>query len=239
MAIALVLASAATPAAQSISATPADIRRLLDGIFEARNDIARLRTGDAALRTELSAELDDIHKEVIHLKSGKPMDEPAARTYVRSLLDRIDRARHRARGSETVTAAGGAPGAVAPPRPKPPALRIPPGTKLAARLLTDVRLRPLVGEPIEAAIVRPFATAGQVIIPAGSLIRGEIIAVARGGQLSLHFDQILVDYYTHLIEAAIVRTPRTIRTGAPNGTIFTLRVLRSISPGEEPIGSLR
>lgn len=227
--IALPLASMWTPAvAQSAAVTPADIRSLQDAIFEAGNDIARLRTGDAALRTELSATLDDLRDDVIYLKVKLRKKEIVTRADVRSVRDGIDGVHRRARGPETVTGAGLGPTSPAPPPPAPTRLAIPAGARIDVRLLSSIEARALPGDVVEAATVSNLVSGGQVVIPAGALVRGEVTQPPPGTidqPVLVRFTQITVNYETHDVDATIERpATRTQRTATvPIGTVVTIR----------------
>ena len=66
---ALVLAAGvAAPARAQSAVTSADIQRLQDVIYDASRDMAQVRSRDAALASQLQAELDDARDEAIYLK---------------------------------------------------------------------------------------------------------------------------------------------------------------------------
>ena len=71
-AIALFPGQSSTAAAQNnasqYTVTNADVQRLQDTVYDASRDVAQVRSRDAALASQLQAELDDARDEVIYLK---------------------------------------------------------------------------------------------------------------------------------------------------------------------------
>ena len=94
----ILAAGVAAPARAQSSVTSADIQRLQDVSYEASRDIAQVRTRDAALASQLQAELDDARDEVIYLKVKLRRNEPISRGEYNDVRDRIENIRSRARG---------------------------------------------------------------------------------------------------------------------------------------------
>jgi len=91
----------ATAAQSSTSVTTADVQHLQDGIYDASRDIAQARSRDAALASQLQAELDDARDEATYLKVKLRRNEPIARVEYADLRDKIDNIRSRARGESS------------------------------------------------------------------------------------------------------------------------------------------
>src|SRR4051812_695718 len=100
--LALALATAAprpaTAAQSSTSVTTTDIQHLQDSIYDASRDIAQARSRDAALASQLQAELDDVRDDATYLRVKLRRNEPIASTEYAEVRDRIDNIRSRARG---------------------------------------------------------------------------------------------------------------------------------------------
>ena len=94
----ILAAGVAAPARAQSSVTSADIQRLQDISYEASRDVAQARTRDAALASQLQAELDDARDEVIYLKVKLRRNEPMSRGDYNDVRDRIENIRSRARG---------------------------------------------------------------------------------------------------------------------------------------------
>jgi TolA-binding protein len=99
----------AVPVAAQTSITPADIQRLQDDVYYAGNDVARLRSTDAALATRLQDELDDLRDEVVYLKVKTRKEGNVPRAEYSDLRDRIQDLRSRARGETSVSRAPATP----------------------------------------------------------------------------------------------------------------------------------
>src|SRR5215813_2571821 len=108
--LAVVLSLAATTVAprvvaaaqsSSSSVTTSDIQRLQDSIYETSRDVAQVRSRDAALASQLQAELDDARDEVTYLRVKLRRNEPVARVEYADVRDRIDNIRSRARGDSS------------------------------------------------------------------------------------------------------------------------------------------
>ena len=101
--LAVSLAVSCAAAQRPPEVTLADVQRLQDDVFEAATDLARLRTGDAALLGELRARLNGIRDDVASLDARvRRRPAPTRAEYV-AIRDRLDDVRRRARNELTVT----------------------------------------------------------------------------------------------------------------------------------------
>jgi hypothetical protein len=203
--LALLLASAPAPAAAQVGVTSADIQRLQDNIYQAGTDV-RLRGQNADQAARLQAELDELREEVIYLKVKLRKEGSVTRTEYADVRDRIENLRSRARG-ETPTSGGTggvatmpSTGATPPAAPAPVQRNtVPVGTELDVRLQTQLSSETaMVEDRFEATTIVDVYQGDQVLIPAGSVLRGVVSAVDRAtrtdrkGSLTVAFDQITV-----------------------------------------------
>jgi hypothetical protein len=205
------LASSARAQAQ---VTQADIQRLQDGIAAATKDIAQARTRDAALADQLQRELDDVRDQTTYLKVKLQRNESIARGDYSDLRDRIDNISDRARGEGS----GGytPPSGVASER-APSARRAP--NEIAVGTEFDVRIQSALSSATSMPEERFEATTlvdlqnehGQVLVPAGSVMRGVVNSVTkatrteRTGKLVVAFDQVTIDHRSYPIRGTVTQ----------------------------------
>jgi hypothetical protein len=207
-------ASIAVPAAAQFSVTSADIQRLQDGIADASRDIAQTQGRDAALASQLQAELDDVRDESAYLKVKLRRNESIARGEYSDLRDRIDNIRDRARGQ----APGGYTPPAAPPPPPPPAPgrsanEIPVGTEFDVRLQSPLSSATVqVEDRFEATtLVDLQDERGRVMVPAGSVMRGIVSSVTkatrteRTGKLTVAFDRVTIGSRSYPIRGTVTQ----------------------------------
>ena len=216
LAVALLPALARQAAAQS-TVTAADVQRLQDSVYDASRDIAQLRSRDAALASQLQADLDDARDEATYLKVKLRKNEPIARSDYDDLRDRIENLRARARGDSS--------GGYTPPpsdadrdRPRSSstgvrtanANEVPSGTEFDVRLQTPLSSATAkVEDRFEATTMVDLMQGDRVLVPAGSVMRGVVSAVnkaghiERKGSLSVVFDQVKVHSRTYPIRATV------------------------------------
>src|SRR5947207_11219512 len=70
--------------------TSADVQRLQDTIYDVSRELSQVRSRDAALSSQLQAELDDARDEAIYLKVKVRKNEPIARSDYVDLRDRVE-----------------------------------------------------------------------------------------------------------------------------------------------------
>ena len=211
----LVLASTALVAAQS-PVTQSDIQRLQDEVFQAGSDISRLRGSQPGQADRLQSELDELRDEVVYLRVKLRKEGGVTRTEYADLRDRLQALRSRARGETggfTQTAPAATTTSSTPPRTTPPSERvdatqqqgqttasvIPVGTEMDVRLQTTLDSDTAqVEQRFEATTVVDLYRGSDVLIPAGSIVRGVVSSVQRAGRverrgsMTLSFDQITV-----------------------------------------------
>jgi hypothetical protein len=225
VALAVMLLPGPTPAAAGqASVTAADIQRLQDSIYLASRDVAQARARDEALASELDAELDEARDETIYLKVKVRKSEPIARSEYSALRDRIDRVRTRARGD---AAAQSTPSQTVPPAAVGGDRReaatgttgtavsdddVPVGTELDVRLQSSLSSETAqVEDRFEATTLVDLRKGSQVIVPAGSLVRGVVSSVTkagrieRQGRMTIAFDQVTIRGRSYPMRATVMQ----------------------------------
>lgn len=182
---AFVIFAGTARAAVQQSMTEADVSRLELNLKDAKADLARLETHDAAMAAKPQKELDGIADEVTYLKVKLNKEDSVPRTEYVALRDKIDDLRARI-GSDAPRAAGSA-------------VMIPVGTELDVRLQKELSSATnVVEDRFEATTLVDIVHDGRVIVPAGSVMRGVVAAVDKAGRadrkgsLSLAFDRLTV-----------------------------------------------
>ena len=179
--------------------TTADIQRLQDDAFQASSDVSRLRNTDATLASRLQADLDDLRDEVIYLKVRMRKEGRVPRAEFDDVRSRIQELRAQARGDRIADRRQES----APPyRPSAPASSsaIPVGQEIDVRLQTPLSSSTAqIEDRFEATTIVDLYRGNDVLIPAGSLMRGVVRSVDRAtrtdrkGELMVSFDQVTVN----------------------------------------------
>ena len=195
--------------------TSADVQRLQDNIYDASRDISRVRSRDAALASQLEAELDDARDEAIYLKVKLRKNEPIARNDYVDLRDRIENIRSRARGDSI--------GGYTPPvgtseQPRPAGTvgrtaaqnEVPVGTEFDIRLQNSLSSATAqVEDRFQATTLVDLMQGDRVLVPAGSMMRGVVSSVTKAGHierkgaLTVAFDQITLRGRSYPIHATV------------------------------------
>jgi TolA-binding protein len=218
------LAFAAPASAQQSSVSPNDIQRLQDQAYQAGSDVSRLRSNDPNLASRLEDELDELRDEIVYLKVKARKDGNVSRTEYTDLRDRLQDLRSRARSDATVRGgstsrdtstsptggvSGGVSGGVASTTGDVPERRtttqggrsaIPEGQEIDVRLERELSSATAnVEDRFEATTVADLYRGNEVLIPAGSTLRGIVSSVQKAGRLerkgslTASFDQISVN----------------------------------------------
>ncbi len=218
------LALTVTVAQAQTSVSTADIQRLQDRIYDASSDVSRIRSQDAELASQLQGDLDELREEVIYLKVKLRKEGSVPRAEYTALRDRIDSISSRARGEITLNAGRNAAGTAASRGSasgdryenttsgrRAGRREIPVGQELDVRLQKELDSDTAqVEDRFEATTAVDLILDGDVLIPAGSSLRGIVTAVDdadrldRKGRLSLSFDQIVVNGRSYPIRASVV-----------------------------------
>jgi len=220
-------AMAATAWAQA-SVTESDLARLETTASEIDKQAGALRSTDPTLAAEVAKTLESLREEIIYLKVRLRREGSVPRTEYSSLRDRLETLRVRARG-DTVKAM---------PVLEEPASRVwtvPVGTELDVRLQTPLNSGAAVVEDrFEATTIVDLTMGRDVVIPAGSTVRGFVSSVRaagridRRGSLTLSFDELRIGDTTHRMRASVLQAldgkvagdATRIGTGAAVGAIL-------------------
>ena len=230
------LLSFATWAQAQQSVNAGDIQRLQDQAYQAGSEVSRLRSSDSNLASRLESELDDLRDEIVYLKVKMRKEGSINRTEYSDLRDRLQDIRSRARGESSSSpsstssrpsgasggvaegpsggVAGGASGGVYDTR-RPSSQgsgrqAIPEGQEIDARLEAELTSDTAqVEDRFQATTVADLYEGNNVLIPAGSMLRGVVSAVNRAsrtdrkGSLTVVFDQITVGGRTYPMRGTV------------------------------------
>ena len=197
------------------------IQRLQDSIYDAQRDVSQLRSRDAALASELQAELDDARDEATYLKVKLRRNEPIATIDYSEVRDRIENIRSRARG-DSIGGYTPPAGSRSEPDRRPSAAEtvrsrnpneIPVGTEFDVRLQTSLSSRTSLPEDKfeVTTMVDLQDERGHVLVPAGSTMRGTVTSVTkatrleRTGRLTVAFDRLTVNHRSYPIRATVTQ----------------------------------
>ncbi len=226
----MLLGPAAAPRASAqatASLTETDIARLRTAITDARSDLDRARSRDAQLAATLTTELNGLSDEVVYLDVKLKKEKQVSRTEYLDLRDRIDDLRTRAQGS--------APAASPRTDTMAPESAIPVGTELDVRLLDPLSsARNVVEDRFRATTVVDLRMGDEVLIPAGSELRGVVTSVDKAGRvdrkgsMTLAFDRLIVNNtqypmrgtVTQALEAGMKNEAAKLGIGATAGAIL-------------------
>ena len=200
LAVAAFVAIPTAAAAQTI--TTNDIQRLQDDVYQASSDLTRLRSTSPDSASRLQADLDELRDEVIYLKVRLRREGSVPRAEYTDVRDRLQALRAEARGEGTErkgTWTGGSTGATrgtgssagtsssdrggyGDTRSQGTSA-IPAGQELDVRLQTQISSSTAqVEDRFEATTVADLYRGNEVLIPAGSVLRGVIRTVQRASR---------------------------------------------------------
>jgi TolA-binding protein len=205
--------------------TSADIQRLQDQVYEASNDVSRLHSRDSALADDLQNRLDDLRDEVVYLKvklrkegSVNAEEYSDVRVRVQDIRSQARGASGRNGGSTWSTGSGSSDtrsnDSYGSTRERQSTRRgqIPAGQELDARLDRELNSDTAqVEDRFTATTVADLYQGNDVLIPAGSTLRGVVSSVQkatrtqRKGSLTVAFDQITVQGRTYPLHAVVTQ----------------------------------
>jgi TolA-binding protein len=282
LALMCVLTPAAPAWAQSgngggqAAVTSGDIQRLQDQVYDASNEVYRLRARDQALADRLQSQLDDARDEAVYLKVKLRKEGSISRAEFNDVRSRVDSIRSQARGGSaqqggaqpgsatwnTGTGAGSGSGTGTSddrghgtrnpnsagvyggtqdqqgPRGNAPVRRgeVPAGTELDVRIERELSSATAqVEDRFTATTVADLYQGNDVLIPAGSTLRGVVSSVTkatrteRKGSLTVAFDQITIRGRSYPIRGTVTQAIESegikgeagkIGTGAGVGAII-------------------
>jgi len=209
-------------ASSSRNVTTTDIQRLQDQVYQANSDVSRLRSSNADLAGRLQTDLDDLRDEVVYLKVRLRKEGTVPDRDYTDVRDRLQDLRSRARGEEAswrpgpTVNSGGNPGGVSGgvyddrststrnDRPQSTnrqgSTAIPSGQEIDVRLQSELSSATAqVEQRFEATTAADLYRGNDVLIPAGSVMRGVVSSVDkatrtdRKGSMTVAFDQVTVN----------------------------------------------
>jgi hypothetical protein len=206
-----VLASVVSAWAQA-PVTATDLSRLDAAAGEVDRQIRALERTDATLATASSRTMIELRDEIAYLRVKLRRDGSVTRAEYSDLRDRIETLRVKTQPS---TGSGMAPGS-APARAvedvRERMFTIPVGTELDVRLQSPLSSRTArVEQRFEATTVVDLESGRDVVIPAGSTVRGFVSSVKqagridRTGSLTLSFDELVVAQRMSRLRASVVK----------------------------------
>lgn len=200
----LVLVLAATAAAQA-PVTVADVDRLEATAAGIDEQIRTLDQRDPTLAAGAAKSLADLRNEVAYLRVKLRREAAVPRAEYAEVRDRLETLRIKVQGPQSAS-----PGAAAPEQSQR-GYTLPVGTELDVRLQTPLSSRMAKPEQrFEATTIVDVALGRDVVIPAGSLVRGFVSSVRpagridRTGSLTLSFDELVVDQRVSRLRASVV-----------------------------------
>jgi hypothetical protein len=222
--------------------TATDIQRLQDQVYDASNEVSRLRNRDQVLADRLQAQLDDLRDEVVYLRVKLRKEGAVSRSDYNDVRNHVDAVRAEARGDAVrqgnanwPTAGSGNQGGYGnqggtgtpgtgvyggtvdqqnPNRPNMPVRRneVPAGTEIDVRLERELSSATAqVEDRFTATTVADLYQGNDVLIPAGSVLRGVVSSVNkatrtdRKGSLTVAFDQINIRGRSYPIHATVTQ----------------------------------
>jgi hypothetical protein len=231
------VATLAGPAAAQ-DMTTSDLTTLQQTADQIDSELVQLRQRDRSAARTFQAELLDLEEEITYLKvKMRKNTSGVSRAEYMELRDRLENLRSRVRGDTSATSTRnetGHSGASSIDEVEPGT--IPAGTELDVRLadrLSSDTAR--VEDRFEATTVVDLRQNGEVIIPAGSTVRGVVTDVdnagrlERTGRLTLILDQIRINGRTYPIRGTVTQALESggykedagkIGTGAAVGAIL-------------------
>jgi hypothetical protein len=209
LALAFTLCTNRPAAAQLDAVTPAvttsDIQRLQDAIHEASDAVGQLRSRNVPDASQLQGELDNARDEVTYLSVKLRKNELVSRSEYENLRTRIETITSRARG-ETNGRSSRA------PADESTLGELPAGTELDVRLQDALSSKTAQPEDrFNATTMVDLRQADQVLVPAGSAMRGVVSSVNKAGRidrkgsLTVIFDQLTIHGRTYPIHATVTQ----------------------------------
>jgi hypothetical protein len=186
--------------------TAADITRLETTAGEVERLAAALKKSDPTLAAQVEKTLAELREEITYLKVKQRRDNNVTREEYASVRDRLETLRTKAAGSQKVAAQ---------PVPGETDTRIwtvPVGAELDVRLQTPLNSATTkVEQRFEATTILDYTRGNDVVIPAGSTVRGFVSSVRqagkldRKGSLTLSFDELRIANRSFKLRASVTQ----------------------------------
>ncbi|HET7696520.1 MAG TPA: hypothetical protein VFK57_12475 [Vicinamibacterales bacterium] len=227
------LALAVPATAQTV--TSSDIQRLQDQVYDASNEVSRLRGRDQQLADRLQNQLDDVRDEVVYLRVKLRKEGNISRSEFNEVRTRVDSIRAEARGEAARQGTGsfgagstgygssstggygsgsGTGSGIGDTRPtqSPRRNEVPAGQEVDVRLERELSSETAqVEDRFTATTMVDLYQGNDVLIPAGSTMRGVVSSVNkatrtdRKGSLTVAFDQVTIRGRNYPIRATVTQ----------------------------------
>ncbi len=172
--------------------TSADVTKLEATADQIAKSADTLKASDPTLSADVTKKLGDLRDDITYLKVKLRRGEAVTRDEYTTVRDRLETLRVRAQG-ERVTAQP------VIDAPMAHGITVPVGTKMDVRMQTALNSGTAkVEQRFEATTIIDLTQDNQVVIPAGTVVRGFVSSVSpagkldRRGNMTLSFDQILL-----------------------------------------------
>lgn len=190
--------------------TAADLSRLDSAVAEIDRQVVALKKTDATLAADVDRSLTDLRDEVAYLKVKLRREGSVTRTEYTNLRDRLETLRLRSIGETPQKVTAQPTG----DEPKVTVYTVAVGTEFDIRLQTPLnsgRAKP--EDRFEGTTILDYTPAGfhDVVIPAGSTVRGFVSSVKaagrieRKGSLTLSFDEIRIANKSFRLRASVTQ----------------------------------
>jgi len=183
------------------SATQADLDDLQAQVSAVSQRVERLRDTDPAQAGRLERDLDLVREDVTYLRVRMRRENSVPRSEVTAVRDRLTALERSATGTSVREAA---------PATRPGEISV--GQELDARLQTPLSSQTAaVEDRFEATTLVDLYQGNELLVPAGSVLRGVVSSVERAtrtdrrGSLTLSFDQMTVAGRTYRIRATVTQ----------------------------------
>ena len=200
-AVALAVLLPAAAFAQAAEGTQADLDQLQTQVAAVGQKIERLRESDAAQADRLTRDLDLVRDDIAYLRVRLRRESSVPTAEITAVRDRL-----------TALERQSADKAVRESAPAARAGEIAVGQELDARLQTPLSSQTAeVEDRFEATTLVDLYQGNEMLVPAGSVLRGVVSAVEkatrtdRRGSLTLTFDQMTVSGRTYRIRASVTQ----------------------------------
>jgi hypothetical protein len=203
-----VLIAVAAGAWVQATVTAGDLTRLETTASDIDKQVTTLRRTDPTLAGEVAKSLGDAKDEIAYLRVKMRREGSVTRAEYADVRDRLETLRIKATGEKVFAQP------VEPDRPdrSNPSSVVPVATEFDVRLQTPLTSKTAkVEQRFEATTVLDYSNGRDVLIPAGSLVRGFVSSVKpagridRTGSLTLSFDEIVVNGQSQRLRASVVK----------------------------------
>jgi hypothetical protein len=197
----LVVTLSSAALAQQRTITAADLQQLQNGIGDASTEITRLRSRDQARAAQLDRDLEVLREDVTYLRVVRREGRVAVADFD-AAQRRLTALRQAARSGLGITTSA----------PQAGPNDLPVGTEFDVRLQSPLTSRTAkVEDRFDATTVLNVDNAERVLVPAGTVLKGFVVAVEpagrinRTGRLTLGFEEITVRGRSYRLRAIVTQ----------------------------------